>query len=88
MNICIEFDGIQHFEPVEHFGGVKAFKSLIKRDKIKNDYCQKNKINLLRIDYIQIDNIDNIISVFIDKINSEPEDLHIKFSTLTIESID
>jgi len=28
VRTCIEFDGKQHFQPVEHFGGVKAYESL------------------------------------------------------------
>jgi len=50
-NICIEFDGIQHFKPVKHFGGEDEFKLTQKRDKIKNKYCKDNNIKLLRIKY-------------------------------------
>jgi mRNA-degrading endonuclease HigB of HigAB toxin-antitoxin module len=50
--IClIEYDGIQHFEPVELFGGIKNFKITQKRDKIKNEYCAKNNLTLIRIKY-------------------------------------
>ena len=57
----IEFDGKQHYEPVEHFGGLKAYESLKINDKIKNDYCEDNYINLIRIRYDQIDNIYQIL---------------------------
>lgn len=50
-NIAIEFDGKQHFEPVEHFGGKKYLEYIQKRDKIKNDYCHQNNIRLIRIRY-------------------------------------
>lgn len=50
-NICIEYDGIQHFKPSEIFGGDEGYKSLIKRDKIKNNYCEENNIPLIRIAY-------------------------------------
>lgn len=49
FNACIEFDGIQHFEPVKYFGGEKAFKGVQKRDKIKDEYCKENNIRLIRI---------------------------------------
>lgn len=49
--MCIEFDGIQHFEPVEYFGGEKTFLRTIECDKIKNEYCSKNNIRLIRIKY-------------------------------------
>lgn len=50
-NLIIEYDGSQHFEIYEFFGGKDAFEQTQLRDKIKNEYCLKNKINLLRIPY-------------------------------------
>lgn len=49
-NLLIEFDGVQHRHPVEFFGGKKAFKKRVKRDKIKNDFASAAGLNLLRID--------------------------------------
>lgn len=61
-NSCIEFDGKQHFEPVNLFGGDNGFKRRQKLDEIKNLYCKKNKINLIRIPYnIQKDSLTNYI---------------------------
>lgn len=48
---CIEYDGVQHFEPIEHFGGQTALEERIKRDMIKTNYCKENNIPLLRIRY-------------------------------------
>lgn len=45
----IEYDGEQHFKPIEQFGGQEAFEELKQRDKIKNNYCREHNINLLRI---------------------------------------
>jgi very-short-patch-repair endonuclease len=53
-NICIEFDGLQHFKPIEYFGGIETFKLTQLRDKIKNKYCKDNNIKLLRIKYDEI----------------------------------
>lgn len=50
----IEFDGIQHFEPVEYFGGITAFEKLKESDKMKNDYAKKNGMKLIRIPYYDI----------------------------------
>jgi len=61
VRTCIEFDGKQHFQPVEHFGGVKAYESLKLNDKIKSDYCEDNYINLIRIRYDQIEDIYRIL---------------------------
>jgi len=55
-NLCIEFDGIQHFEPNTKFGGELEFIKRINNDKIKTDFCENNNIKLLRIKYN-----DNII---------------------------
>ena len=58
---CIEFNGIQHFQPVIHFGGVESFERIKINDKIKEDYCEDNYINLIRIRYDQIDDIYKIL---------------------------
>ncbi len=50
-NMCIEYDGRQHFESVEYFGGVKTLYKTKERDNIKNEYCLKNNIRLIRISY-------------------------------------
>ena len=46
-NIGIECQGLQHFEPVEHFGGEDGFKQTLERDKRKFKKCQKNGIKVL-----------------------------------------
>lgn len=51
LNICIEFDGRQHYEPIDYYGGIKAFEKLKMLDSIKNDYCSNNGLNLIRISY-------------------------------------
>ena len=50
-NLLIEYNGIQHYEPIEYFGGEEAFKQIQFRDKLKIDYAAKNNINLLIIKY-------------------------------------
>ena len=50
-NMCIEYDGIQHFKSIERFGGVSEFDNCRIRDNIKNNYCKDNNIKLLRIKY-------------------------------------
>lgn len=50
----VEFDGSSHFQPT-YFGNVteeqaiKALEDQQERDRIKNDYCMKNNISLLRL---------------------------------------
>jgi hypothetical protein len=57
----IEFDGKQHYEPIEHFGGLETFEKLKINDKIKNDYCEDNFIDIVRIKYDQYDNINEYL---------------------------
>jgi hypothetical protein len=61
LRICIEFDGIQHFQPLSFFGGEVALEKLKINDKIKSDYCEDNYIDLIRIRYDQIDEIPTIL---------------------------
>lgn len=60
-NVCIEYDGEQHYKSVEFFGGIKSLVKCKERDNIKNQYCKKNNIKLIRIPYWKIKNIDGIL---------------------------
>lgn len=68
-NLCIEYDGQQHFRPV-NFGGCSDEQALglynrtKENDLIKNRYCKENNIDLLRIKYSDFDNIENIIQKY------------------------
>ncbi len=62
LNLCIEFDGRQHFEVIDFYGGQKGFDSTKRNDQIKNDYCKKNGVKLFRIKY------DSIIKNELNKI--------------------
>lgn len=47
----IEYQGIQHFQPIDFFGGEKGYKEQIIRDKMKVEYCNKNNYKLFFITY-------------------------------------
>lgn len=50
--LCLfEFDGEQHFYPINIFGGEEGFKKTIVRDNIKNQYCKNHNIPLYRFNY-------------------------------------
>ena len=53
LNICIEYDGRQHFEPIDYFGGEQSFVDTQYRDNIKNEYCKSHNILLIRYSYKQ-----------------------------------
>ena len=64
--IClIEFQGEQHFKPIEYFGGQKKFELQKMRDKIKKEYCESNNIPFLAIPYWDINNVDQILDNFL-----------------------
>ena len=60
-SICIEFDGEQHFKPIEWFGGKEEFIKNQERDKVKNEWCLNNNIDLLRIKYNEVNKIKYIL---------------------------
>lgn len=47
----IEYNGIQHYRPVEFFGGEVQFQKQIERDKILKEFCQHRGWNLIEIPY-------------------------------------
>lgn len=49
--IFIEYNGIQHYSPVDIFGGEEAFNKQIERDGIIRSYCKENGITLLEFPY-------------------------------------
>lgn len=51
LNTCIEFDGRQHFEIIDRWGGEAGLIDQQKKDEIKNKYCLENNIRLLRVSY-------------------------------------
>lgn len=60
-NLCIEYQGEQHYKSVEFFGGEEAFKIRQLHDQIKRDYCNSNNIVLIEIPYWEYKNIKNIL---------------------------
>jgi hypothetical protein len=65
----IEFDGLQHIQPIAYYGGEDMFKIRQQNDQIKNNYCLQNNIPLLRIPYIEFDNIEQILDNFLSNFN-------------------
>lgn len=69
-NILIEYDGKQHYEPVNFRGcsdeqAQKTYLDSKQNDKLKNKYCVDNNIQLIRIPYI-IKNIEEYLKNYIN----------------------
>lgn len=64
ISLGIEYNGIQHYEPVEFFGGESKFRQQQYNDSIKAKYCGDNNIDLIVIRYDE--NIQDRLSMFND----------------------
>jgi hypothetical protein len=64
-NICIEYNGKQHYYASSKFGGKQEFELTQKRDQIKINYCLENSIPLLIIKWDE-NPVEKLQSVFLD----------------------
>ena len=47
LNLALEYNGEQHYHPIEFFGGEDGFKKTKARDKKKRRLCKKNNVTLI-----------------------------------------
>ena len=71
LNIGVEYQGKQHYEPVEIFGGEEGFLETLRRDKEKYELCKNNGIKIAYIKYNEKFTIDNIKSIIDEVINND-----------------
>ncbi len=64
----IEFQGIQHFEPREHFGGEKQFIQQRINDDLKRNFCRTNNLPLLEIHYKDLKKVPELIQKFVESL--------------------
>lgn len=89
----IEFHGLQHYEPVDFAGRGKKWaeeefnKNQI-RDKIKTDYLKSHNIKQLIIPYTKFDEIEKIVSDFIQDISNKHELFSTKEQIGTIRNVE
>jgi len=50
-NIAFEYQGKQHFEPVDFFGGEKHFQEQVARDRLKKKLSEENGVTLIYVNY-------------------------------------
>ena len=68
LNLIIEMNGEQHYQPVEHFNTKDwTFEDQQIRDDTLRAYCKTHKISLLEIKYDKIDKIPQILAKAIKK---------------------
>ena len=83
-NVLIEFDGEQHFQAKDFFGGVEALLENHKLDRIKNKFTIENNIPMLRIKYTDLKNIEILIEEFLES----PKILNENFYYKDVEHLD
>lgn len=68
-NLVIEYDGEQHYEPINFNSETQEivernFRRGQRRDELKDEYCKENNISLMRIPYWEKENIPSILDDF------------------------
>lgn len=53
QNILIEYQGRQHYQPIDYFGGEARFKNQQKHDQMKLDYAKEYGYTLITVPYIE-----------------------------------
>jgi Zn finger protein HypA/HybF involved in hydrogenase expression len=67
LQTAIEFDGAQHFEPINFSGLAEtelevSFEQLKNRDAFKSRYCAVKDIRLIRIPYTELETISDLLA--------------------------
>lgn len=70
-DLLIEFQGRQHKQIVQYFGGKEQFEKQQEHDKRKREYARNHNISLLEIWYYDIDKIENILEQTLNNLKSE-----------------
>jgi len=61
FNTVIEYNGLQHYEPISVFGGINGLMQTQKRDLIKYAYLEANKIELIIIRFDNNNPLDYLL---------------------------
>lgn len=51
LKLAFEYQGQQHFRPIDFFGGEQVYIEQVKRDKLKKKLCENRNISLIYIFY-------------------------------------
>lgn len=72
LNVLIEYDGEHHFKMLprckDHSQNMIQYEIIKAHDSLKNQFCVKNKIPLVRIPYWENNNIENFLKEKLDNI--------------------
>lgn len=66
LNTLIEYNGKQHYEPIDFFGGEHSFNIQKERDNLKIEYAKGNNIRMLVIPYtVTGKDISKVVTTFL-----------------------
>ena len=51
LSLAVEYMGLQHYKPVDFFGGVEGFEQIVERDRRKATVCKQVGVKLVYIRY-------------------------------------
>ena len=51
LNLGVEYNGQQHYNPIEYFGGLDSHREQVERDRRKARLCKERGLNLLIVKY-------------------------------------
>ena len=51
LRLALEYQGEQHYRPIDHFGGEAARRRTVERDRQKKEHCDANAVNLIYFRY-------------------------------------
>jgi hypothetical protein len=69
LKTAIEYQGKQHFEPVEYFGGKEHYDKQVERDKLKLKLSEENEVKLIYVNYWE----DVTPDLIIEKVGFNPQ---------------
>lgn len=73
LNTIIEYNGKQHYVPIEHFGGKVTFESQKNRDNYLRQYCRDNNIKLIEFHYdIDFSIIKEYLDTYLESTEQPP----------------
>ncbi|MEW9699332.1 hypothetical protein [Paenibacillus sp. SI8] len=52
-NFAIEYQGQQHFHPIDAWGGEEALEKVQEHDSRKLDICNQKGVQLITVDYME-----------------------------------
>ena len=47
LNAGIEYQGEQHYKPIDFFGGKDSYEATVQRDRKKKELCERNGVTII-----------------------------------------